>query len=93
MITMHSVICMLNLYEYYIECVARAPEHAENNFKWCKRYYDEIYRFIENDISDEILAEHYNEIMRNPYMGNKLAGIIPCMGIHEFLNKLKVGEN
>ena len=93
MITMHSVICMLNLYEYYIECAARAPEHAENNFKWCKRYYDEIYCFIENDISNEILAEHYNEIMRNAYMGNKLAGIIPCMGIYEFLNKLKVGEN
>lgn len=93
MITMWSVMCMVNLYEYYIECFARAPEHAENNFKWCKRYYDEIYCFIENDISAEILAEHYNDIMRNAYMGNKLAGIIPCMGIHEFLNKLKVGEN
>lgn len=93
MITMWSVMCMVNLYEYYIECFARAPEHAENNFKWCKRYYDEIYCFIENDISAEILAEHYNDIMRNAYMGNKLAGIIPCMDIHEFLNKLKVGEN
>jgi hypothetical protein len=83
---------MVNLYEYYIECFARAPEHAANNFKWCKRYYDEIYNFIENDISNEILAEHYNDIMRNAYLGNKLAGIIPCMSIYEFLDKLKVGE-
>ena len=92
MITMWSVNCMLNIYEYYIECAVRAPAHAETNFKWCKRYYDEVYKFIENDISDEILAEHYNDIMRNAYMGNKLQGIIPCMSIYEFLNKLKNSE-
>lgn len=89
MITMWAVSCMLNIYEYYIECVKHAPEHAENNFKWCKRYYDEVYESLEADISDEILAEHYNEVMRNAYMGDKLNGIIPCMGIFEFLDKLK----
>lgn len=88
-ITMWSVQCMLNIYEYYIECFARAKDHAETNFKWCKRYYDEVYKDIEKDISDEILAQHYNEIMRNAYIGNKLAGVIPCMGIYEFLDKLK----
>ena len=92
-ITMWAVNCLLNIYEYYIECVALAPEHAENNFKWCKRYYDEVYSNIEQDISDEILAQHYNEIMRNAYMGDKLNGIIPCMGIFEFINKLKGGDN
>ena len=88
-ITMWTVNCMINLYEYYIECVARAPEHADNNYKWCKRYYNEVYSKIEDNISNEILAEHYNDVMRNAYMGNKLEGIIPCMGIFEFLNKLK----
>lgn len=88
-ITMWTVSCMLNLYEYYIECVARAPEHADNNYKWCKRYYNEVYSKIEDDISDDIIAQHYNDVMKNAYMGNKLDGIIPCMGIFEFLNKLK----
>lgn len=88
-ITMWSVICLLNVYEYYIECVERSPENAEKNFKWCKRYYDEVYSAIENDISKEMLAQHYNETMRNAYMGDKLNGIIPCMGIFEFLDKLK----
>ena len=76
MITMWAVSCMLNLYEYYIECVARAPEHAENNFKWCKRYYDEVYSALEQNVSDEILAQHYNEIMRNAYMGDKLNAVL-----------------
>ena len=91
-ITMWAVNCMLNIYEYYIECVGRAPEHAECNFNWCQRYYDEIYREIEPTISEEILSQNYNEIMRNAYMGDKLNGIIPCMGIFEFIEKLKANS-
>ena len=92
-ITMWAVNCMLNIYEYYIECYARAKEHAGNNWKWCQRYYNEVYRDLENDISDEILANQYNDIMKNAYMGDKLAGIIPCMSIYDFLNKLKNNES
>ena len=88
-IPMWAVSCLLNIYEYYIECVGRAPEHAPKNFEWCKRYYNEIYKDLEENISEEILAEHYNEVMRNAYMGDKLAGIIPCMSVFEFLEKLK----
>lgn len=89
-ITMWAVSCLLNIYEYYIECFARANEHADQNFKWCQRYYNEVYKDIEKDISDEILAQHYNEVMRNAYMGNKLENIIPCMSIFEFIEKLKI---
>lgn len=88
-ITMWAVSCMLHIYEYYIECVARASQHAENNFKWCKRYYDEVYKELEKDIPQEIIAQHYNDAMRNAYMGDKLNGIIPCMGFYEFLEALK----
>lgn len=88
-ITMWAVSCMLNIYEYYIECVGRAPDHAPINFKWCKRYYDEVFKDLEKDISPEIIAQHYNDVMKNAYMGDKLVGIIPCMSIYEFLDKLK----
>ena len=92
-ITMWAVSCMLHIYEYYIECIARAPQHAPSNFKSCQRYYNEVYKDLEKDISDEMLAQHYNETMRNAYMGDKLQGIIPCMSIYEFLNKLKEEDN
>ena len=88
-ITMWAVTCLLNIYEYYIECVERAPEHAETNFKWCKRYYDEVYKDLEDSISKELLAQHYNDTMKNAYIGGKLDGIIPCMGIFEFLDRLR----
>ena len=89
MITMWAVNCLLNLYEYYIECVVYAPEHASNNLEWCKLYYKEIYSSLENTISNEILASHYNEVMRNAYLGNKLEGIIPSISIYEFIELLK----
>lgn len=88
-ITMWAVNCMINIYEYYIECYARANDHAKNNFEWCKRYYDEIYKGLEPDISKEILSQQYNDIMKNAYMGDKLNGIIPHIGIFEFLDSLK----
>lgn len=47
-----------------------------------------MYKNLEEDISNEILAQHYNDVMRNAYMGDKLNGIIPCMSIFEFLEKL-----
>ena len=90
-INMWAVNCMLNIYEYYIECYARAQEHAENNFKWCKRYYNEIYKDLENEIPKDIFAQQYNDIMRNAYVGDKLNGIIPHIGIYEFLESLKEG--
>ena len=88
-IAMWSVNCMLCVYQYYIECLARSPETAEGNFKWCQKYYDEIYKEIEPTISNEILAQHYNEVTRNAYLGNQFEGFIPSMSIFEFLNKLK----
>ena len=88
-INMWAVNCMLNIYVYYVECHARAQEHAENNFKWCKRYYNEIYKDLENEIPKDIFAQQYNDIMRNAYVGDKLNGIIPHIGIYEFLESLK----
>lgn len=88
-ITMWAISCMFNIYEYYIEGFARANDHAANNFKWCKRYYDEVFKDLEKDIPRQIMVDNYNAVMRNAYMGNKLEGIIPHMTIFEFLDALK----
>ena len=88
-ITLWAIGCMFNIYEYYIEGYARANDHAKNNFKWCKRYYDEVFKDLEKDIPEQVMIENYNSVMRNAYMGNKLDGIIPHMTIFEFLDALK----
>lgn len=88
-INMFAVDCMLNLYEYYIECYARAEKHSDQNWEYCKWFYEEIFKDIEKTIPEEVFMEQYNNMMRNAYMGNKLAGIIPRYGIKEFLAKMK----
>ena len=89
-ITKWAVNTMVNIYQYYIEGYAMANEHAENNFKWCKRYYDEIFKDLENTISKEILAQHYGEVMRNSYLGDgPMNVIVPHIGLYEFLDALK----
>lgn len=84
-----KVMIFCNLYEYFIETVARDKRFIEQNFKCCKEYYEEIYKEIEPKISDEVLSEVYNEVMKNAYTGNKLFRVIPQMGIKEFIEKLK----
>ena len=81
------VLC--NLYQYYIETVARDPRYTEQNFKSCVKFYKEVYREIKDRIEDKILAEYYSEVMRNSSMGGKMYGIIPIIGIREWLDKLE----
>jgi glycosyltransferase involved in cell wall biosynthesis len=81
---------MINLYEYYIETVARDKRFIDQNWNCCRKYYKEIYREVKDKIPEETFIQTYNDIMRNAYMGNKLHGIIPCIGIHDFLAKLEL---
>lgn len=82
-----SVLC--NLYEYYIETEERDKRFIEQNWNSCVKYYKEVYREIKDKISDEVFSQVYNDVMRNCYVGNKLFGIIPRIGIKEFLAKLE----
>jgi glycosyltransferase involved in cell wall biosynthesis len=92
-IKMFTVEVMCNLYEYYIEAVVRDPRWLDENLDACKRFYHKCYKKIESDITPEVFAQVYNNVMRNAYMGDKLQGIIPAMSIHEFMDKLKADED
>ena len=92
-IDMWNVNCLMNIYEYYVECLARSPKTAEGNLEWCKWYYNEVFKDIEKNLTKENLAKQYNEVMRNAYLGNKLDGIIPNISIFEFLDTLKTSSS
>ena len=88
-ILMQKIQVMISLYEYLIEVKDRRSEHYENNWKWCKEFYKQIYREIKDKISEEIFSDVYNDVIRNCYAGDKLHGIIPAIGIREFMQKLE----
>ena len=84
-----KVATLMNLYEYFIETEVRDARFIEQNWNSCKLYYKEIYREVKDKIPEKALIEAYNSTMRNCYMGDKLNGIIPSMGIYEFIERLE----
>ena len=88
----HKVTMMVNLFVYYLESCRSGRKYAAQNYDLCKQYYKEIYKEIKSKVTDQLLADSYNEVMRNNYAGNKLKNIIP-MGFMDFLNKLEGEKN
>lgn len=80
--------CMMQLYTYYIETVARKPVFAEQNWEYVKKFYHTCYKKIEHNITDEMLAYSYSAVMQGKSAGGVMLGIIPCIGIKEFMDKL-----
>ena len=81
--------CMMQLYSYYIETIARNPVFAEQNWEYVKKFYSRVYKKIESNVTDEMLAYVYSVMMQEKYASGTMLGVIPCMGIREFMNKLK----
>lgn len=84
--------CMMQLYGYYIETVARKPVFAEQNWEYVKKFYHACYKKIEANISSEMLAFSYSNVMQGKFVGGSMVGIIPHMGLNEFLDKLRREE-
>lgn len=83
------VSVMLNLYFYWIETVARKPVFCDQNWEYIKKYYNTLYKKIEEDISDQVFSEMYSMASTEKWGSGSLLGIVPSIGIKEFMDKLK----
>lgn len=81
--------CMMQLYGYYIETVAKNPVFAAQNWEYVKKFYHACYKKIEANISNEMLAFSYSTVMQGKFAGGSMLGVIPCMSLGEFLDKVK----
>lgn len=84
--------CMMQLYGYYIETVARNPVFADQNWEYVKKFYHSCYKKIEANVSKEMLAFSYSNVMQGKFAGGSMVGIVPCMGLREFMDKLRTEE-
>ena len=81
--------CMMHLYGYFIETVARSPVFADQNWEYVKKFYHSCYKKIEANISSEMLAFAYSQVMAGKFAGGAMAGIIPHISLNEFMQRLK----
>lgn len=86
-ITRFAVEQMIGQYFTYIECMKKRPIFADQCFFNAKRFYREVYKNIENDISDDILCTMYTAQYAG--RGKDLIGIIPEVTFFEFLEEIK----
>lgn len=86
-ITRFTTEMMIGQYFTYIECLGRKPVFAEQNFFNAKRFYNEAYKDIENQIEDKILSDMYT--MQLAGRSRDLIGIIPEITFFDFMKKIK----
>lgn len=89
-ITRFTTEMMIGQYFTYIECLGRKPIFAKQNLFNAKRFYNEAYKEIENQIGEKILKDMYT--MQMSYKSRDLIGIIPEITFFDFMDKIKNEE-
>lgn len=93
MIDQWAIMSFLNLYEYLVEAVAKDRRFLKQSWAWAQTYYDIIICPIKHKMTDEVLSSIYSDVLRNSYGRGSLNGIIPFMGIKEFIDKMEKKES
>lgn len=86
-ITRFTTEMMIGQYFTYIECLGRKPIFAKQNLFNAKRFYNEAYKYIEDQISKKILSDMYT--MQMAAKSRDLIGIIPEITFFDFMEKIK----
>lgn len=86
-ITRFTVEMMIGQYFTYVQCLIKKPLFAKQNLFNAKRFYNECYKEIEGQISDEIIRDMYT--MQYAGHSQDMIGIIPQITFFDFMEKIK----
>jgi len=81
---------MIGQYFTYVECLAKKPVFAEQNFFNAKRFYHECYQQIESQIEDEVLKKMYTVQLSGK--AADLIDIIPEITFFDFMDKVRTED-
>jgi glycosyltransferase involved in cell wall biosynthesis len=77
---------MADLYLMYIQCLHRAPQFSEQNFKRSIKYYDETFREISGRTDREKVDAVVAQVIEDKISAMKK--VVPDFGFWEFIDKL-----
>ena len=78
---------MIGHYFTYIECIGRRAEFSEQNLWLGKYFYNECYKNIEANISEDIIKTMYTQM--NAAKAGSLVGIIPQISFFDWFKKIR----
>jgi len=81
---------MIGQYFTFIETVNKKPMFTEQTLFNAKRFYHEVYKSVENDISEDIIRTMYTQQMAG--RAQDFIGIIPQITFFEFMDEIRNDE-
>jgi glycosyltransferase involved in cell wall biosynthesis len=60
-----SIITMFDIYIYFMDCLDKAPQFAESNFKFCVEYYNQIFQLLEMTQDSHFLRTTISNHIKN----------------------------
>lgn len=83
-----AVNVMFELYYYYVECYAKMPVFAEQQWQYIKKYYNSVYKRYESMVNEKAFGEMFSMVSIARWGRGNLMGVLPHIGIKEFMDQL-----
>lgn len=80
---------MVRLYFYLVRCHDKKPVFFDQDWEYTKKYYNECYKRIDDQIDDKALAEIYSRQCVAEYGTGGMIDVMPYIGINEFMDQLR----
>lgn len=90
-INLWAVNVMAQLYLYYYQTVARDKRFIEQNYAYCKKYYDEVFKDYKDGLYSQSATDIFSEVMMQQAANNK--GVVPDKTIYQFIEELAINKN
>lgn len=91
-IDMWAIKVMCNLYIYYYQTLKRDSRFAEQNYGYCVKYYNDIFKRYDESTAKDNFESIWSETLTEQAVN--MNDILPDKTIHQFIEGLKnVGKN
>lgn len=75
-------------YQYMMEVYERDTRFLRQNWEWMQVFYDIAIRPIKDSLTKETISMYYAYTMSRAYENGYMDGIVPVIGIYDFINLL-----
>lgn len=89
-IDMWAIQIMVQLYIYYYQTVKRDPRFIKQNYSYCIKYYDEIFKEVSERLPKESFDAIFGETLSQ--QAPNMIDIVPDKTIYQFIETLKNEE-
>lgn len=87
-INQFAIESLFSIYQYLLEAYSNDKRFLHQNWEWLQEYYNSAIRPIKHTITDDTISMFYSYTMERSYENGSMNGIVPFIGIYDFINKL-----